>query len=156
MPPVGSRANPWWKINGLKLTTLFVTICHFVTVLNGTAICAFTAYKCSIWNGTEISLEAGKWYGKQQCLLIAPIATPPGGLERCNPWPHVFNRHISISQLLSLWRHSRYDVIRDPRGRYRHRYSIKYSLDTWLANQTIAKGVVTIVCQIEIRKMAEC
>jgi len=32
-------------------------------------------------------------------------------LERCNPWPHVANRHISISQLLSLWRHSHYDVI---------------------------------------------
>jgi len=23
-------------------------------------------------------------------------------LERCNPWPHVANRHISVSQLLSL------------------------------------------------------
>ena len=32
--------------------------------------------------------------------------------ERCNPWPHVANRHISISQLLSLRRHSHYDVIR--------------------------------------------
>jgi len=32
-------------------------------------------------------------------------------LERCNPWPHVANRQISISQLLSLWRHSHYDVI---------------------------------------------
>jgi len=32
-------------------------------------------------------------------------------LERCNPWPHVANRHIS-SQLLSLWRHSYYDVVR--------------------------------------------
>jgi len=30
-------------------------------------------------------------------------------LERCNPWPHVINRHISISQLLSFWRHSHYD-----------------------------------------------
>jgi len=37
-----------------------------------------------------------------------------------------------------------------------HRYNIKYSLDTWLANQTTAKGVVMIVCRIEIRKMAEC
>jgi len=37
-----------------------------------------------------------------------------------------------------------------------HRYNIKYSLDTWLANQTAAKGMVTIVCRIEIRKMAEC
>ena len=33
-------------------------------------------------------------------------------LERCNPWPHVANRHISsISQLLSLWRHSGCTVI---------------------------------------------
>ena len=32
-------------------------------------------------------------------------------LERCNPWPHVANRHISISQLLSLIRHSHYDLI---------------------------------------------
>jgi len=23
-------------------------------------------------------------------------------LERCNPWPHVANRHVSISQLFSL------------------------------------------------------
>jgi len=30
-------------------------------------------------------------------------------LERCNPWPHVANCHVSISQLLSLWRHSHYD-----------------------------------------------
>jgi len=33
-------------------------------------------------------------------------------VERWNPWPHVANRHISISQLLSLWRHSHYGVIR--------------------------------------------
>ena len=31
-------------------------------------------------------------------------------LARCNRWPHVVNSHISISQLLSLWRHSHYDV----------------------------------------------
>jgi len=37
-----------------------------------------------------------------------------------------------------------------------HRYNIKYSLDTLLASQTAANGVVTIVCRIEIRKMAEC
>jgi len=37
-----------------------------------------------------------------------------------------------------------------------HRYNIKYSLDTWLAIQTPAKGVVRIVCRLEIRKMAEC
>ena len=33
-------------------------------------------------------------------------------IEQCNPWPHVANRHISISELLSLWRHSHCDVIR--------------------------------------------
>jgi len=32
-------------------------------------------------------------------------------LERCNPWLHVANCHVSISQLLSLWRQSHYDVI---------------------------------------------
>jgi len=35
-------------------------------------------------------------------------------LERWNPWPHVANRHVSISQLLSLWRRSHYDVSRSP------------------------------------------
>jgi len=39
-------------------------------------------------------------------------------LERCNPWPR---RHISISQLLSLWRHSHCDVICNWAGRA-HRY----------------------------------
>ena len=37
-------------------------------------------------------------------------------LEHCNPWPHVANRHISISQLLSLWHHCHYDVIRASRA----------------------------------------
>ena len=37
-------------------------------------------------------------------------------LEQCNPWPHVANRHISISELLSLSRHSHYDVIRASRA----------------------------------------
>jgi len=31
-------------------------------------------------------------------------------LQRCNPWPHVANRHISISQLLSFRCHSHYYV----------------------------------------------
>jgi len=33
-------------------------------------------------------------------------------LERCNRWPRVSIRHVCISQLLSLWRHSYYDVSR--------------------------------------------
>jgi len=33
---------------------------------------------------------------------------------------------------------------------YSRRYNIKYSLDTGLANQTAAKGVVMIVCRTEI------
>jgi len=37
-------------------------------------------------------------------------------LEPCNPWPHVANHHISISQQLSLWRHSHYDVTRAARA----------------------------------------
>jgi len=38
---------------------------------------------------------------------------------------------------------------------YYHR-SVLNILDSLLANQIPAKGVVTIVCRIEIRKMAEC
>jgi len=38
---------------------------------------------------------------------------------------------------------------------YMHR-SLLNILDSLLANQIQAKGVVTIVCRIEIRKMAEC
>jgi len=45
-------------------------------------------------------------------------------LERCNPWPHVANRYVSVSQLLSLWRHSHYDVslrrLQPPFSLWRH------------------------------------
>jgi len=34
--------------------------------------------------------------------------------------------------------------------------SVLNILDSLLANQTPAEGVVTIVCRVEIRKMAEC
>ena len=48
---------------------------------------------------------------QSDCFL--PISTTlyfPWELQRCNPWPHVANHRISISQLLSLWRHSHYDI----------------------------------------------
>jgi len=45
------------------------------------------------------------------------VSTISEVLERCNPWPHVANRHVSISQLLSLWRHSHYDFSRLRRSR---------------------------------------
>jgi len=38
----------------------------------------------------------------------------------------------------------------------RHHRSVVNILDSLLANQIPAKGVVTIVCRIEIRKMASC
>jgi len=50
-------------------------------------------------------------YTKLYFLLNTAICIPEL-LERCNPLPHVANRHISISHLLSLWRHSHYDVSR--------------------------------------------
>jgi len=40
------------------------------------------------------------------CITVSVV------LERCNPWPHVADRHISTSHLLSLWPHSHYDVSR--------------------------------------------
>ena len=44
-----------------------------------------------------------------------------------------------------------------PQGTSRHNHrSVLNILDSLLANQIPAKGVVTIVCRIEIRKMAEC
>ena len=46
-------------------------------------------------------------------------ATIKKTLERCNPRPHVANHHIS-DQLLSLWRHSQYDVS-GARGARSHR-----------------------------------
>jgi len=46
-------------------------------------------------DATAYNSRAG-WHraGKNERVFIV--------LERCNPWPHVANRHVSISQLLSL------------------------------------------------------
>jgi len=44
-----------------KLTTLFMKMCYFVTVLRMTAMFALIAYKCSISNGRQTSVEAEKW-----------------------------------------------------------------------------------------------
>ena len=41
------------------------------------------------------------------------------------PWPHVANRHISINQLLSLWRHFYCDIIRYEAG-HAQRYGRTY------------------------------
>ena len=46
-------------------------------------------------------------------------------VQPCNPWPHVASRHISISQLLSLWRHSHCNVIGYWAG-HAHRYRRTY------------------------------
>jgi len=40
--------------------------------------------------------------------VVTDLSTYLLRLKRCNPWPHVANRHISIRQLLSLWRRSHY------------------------------------------------
>jgi len=70
-----------------------------------------------------------------QLLALPKVATQMASgesriLERCNPWPHVANRHISISQPpLSLWRHSQCDVIRYWDG-HAHHYLRTYVTDT--------------------------
>jgi len=62
---------------------------------------------------SDIRNHFNPYFYKIQCELLQPLlALLTINIERCNPWPHVTNRHISISQLLSLWRHSHYDVIR--------------------------------------------
>jgi len=57
------------------------------------------------------------WIHNQQCTSVSvetrheQQSLNQKQLERCNPWPHIANRHISISQqpasqLFSLWHHS--------------------------------------------------
>jgi len=55
-------------------------------------------------------------------------------VERCNPWPHVANRHISISQLLSLWRHFHYDVICEAYGARNPRHARTWK-SSWLQSR---------------------
>jgi len=52
---------------------------------------------------TTIQLPTYHWTLYITCFNITIIT-------QCNPWPHVANGDIS-GQLLSLWRHSHYDVI---------------------------------------------
>ena len=49
-----------------------------------------------------------------------------------------------------------YDVVDEADLRRHNHRSVLNILDSLLAHQIPAKGVVTIVCRIEIRKMAEC
>jgi len=73
-------------------------------------------------------------------------------LEWCNPWPHVVNHHISINQLLSLWRHSlwRHSLIsrvrrsQPPFSLYRHSL-IVMSFATEMATPTVT-DVRAYVC----------
>jgi len=72
-------------------------------------------------------------------------------------------RHIGVELPDARPIMAKHDVIHVTGSTYRiallseenHR-SVLNILDSLLANQIPAKGVVTIVCRIEIRKMAEC
>jgi len=59
------------------------------------------------------------------------------------------------SVMIVMWGLAFIDQASSTLGRRNHR-SVLNILDSLLANQIPAKGVVTIVCRIEIRKMAEC
>jgi len=101
--------------------------------------------------------NAGENFGMQSSVVDSDIRVCPSNikvldycasvkLQRCNPWPHVANCHISISQLLSLWRHSHYDVSRLRRSSPRSHYDvilIVTSFATELATPTVTD--VTIV-----------
>jgi len=60
--------------------------------------------------------------------------------------------HVSCCRLL-LYHKAPIDDVTVVRHDHR---SVLNILDSLLANQIPAKGVVTIVCRIELRKMAEC
>ena len=77
-------------------------------------------------------------------LAVVVVASPSlHTLERCNPWPHVANHHISISQLLSLWRHSHYDVIRYWAG-HAQRYGRTYV--TYVRTATVLTAFNILKC----------
>jgi len=61
----------------------------------------------------KISMMSAKYFEDYTFILRGSFFRGHA-VERCNPWSHVANRHISISQLrvLSLWRHSHDDVSR--------------------------------------------
>jgi len=90
----------------------------------------------------------------------------PRQTERCNPWPHVSNCHVSIRQFLPLWRHharspgAHYDVMlvvtsfvtRPSHGRYRQivpasRYDVILIMTSLAPLQTLR----TYVCMYEQR-----
>jgi len=92
--------RPEWKWKSCVIATCVVKLCIKFTILkrvaDGQVHSVFRAYlRLSFFSHSQI------WSCGLHLLL-----------ERYNPWPRVANRHISISQLLSLWRRSHYDVIR--------------------------------------------
>jgi len=108
---VGGKApGGAWGLWPQKLTT-HMLFCHgFKNVI---AIFAFIAYKCSIWNGRKINLEAEKWYGKQQCLPIwhkkwAGIC-PRCPMLHCQ-WMCHFNRLILEHHLVHCTAVQRWDL----------------------------------------------
>ena len=114
----------WWYLQSRSIYRIY-TLCadwcfHFysrllpISCISEKAI--VTKLRWNRWNGAVPLLSA-------QCIQVI--------LERCSPWPHVIIRHISrryrqwLSQLLSLWCHSHYDVIRYWAGHSQH-YVLTY------------------------------
>jgi len=64
--------------------------------------------------------------------------------------------HNVIETALLLAKHAAHIVKTGHHSVSLHHRSVLNILDSLLANQIPAKGVVTIVCRTEIRKMAEC
>jgi len=67
--------------------------------------------RCSESNCTLSSNKMSVFAQMKRATLYSDIIR--FALERCNPSPHVANRHISICQLLSLRCQCHYDVIRE-------------------------------------------
>jgi len=91
-------------------------------------------------------------YNKNFHVVLCPLLVPgPGDATACR------QRRMNVTVILytCLIHLGPHEWMPNAFSAWHHR-SVLNILDSLLANQIPAKGVVTIVCQIEIRKMAEC
>ena len=100
--------------------------------------CSGPAPICRTYETTDISNRCADWSRLVTSLCVVDYLR----MERVHA--HVTSKFWQYFRDGSRQKHS-----------YNHR-SVLNILDSLLANQIPAKGVVTIVCRIEIQKMAEC
>jgi len=138
-PPIFGRAAITLGI-GLHFYFVFILCCSIFMFHMNVRFCCIRfrffstsqdiGWEESLWNDLRcVQLDVKPWLKIKVKNPRTPISDINGArkgilpkllqLEQCNPWPQVVaNHHISISQLLSLWRHSHYDSACSPCSHY--------------------------------------